>query len=207
MAEVQLLSLWSSPYVMRVEVALALKGVQYEKVPQDLSNKSDLLLKANPVHKMIPVFLHNGKSVCESSIIVQYVDETWPAPKDIADLLPSDAYEKAMARFWAEYVDKKVIDAFTGIMKSYKKGEDEKKAAEKKAVEEATLVSSSSSRSSNFGCSKDSNGGHRRFCSEYMKFPQSTVQWLGRMVHALNSEGGSARFNSCGWTYLLKSPS
>ncbi|KAH7289513.1 hypothetical protein KP509_30G006600 [Ceratopteris richardii] len=131
MAEVQLLSLWSSPYVMRVEVALALKGVQYEKVPQDLSNKSELLLKANPVHKMIPVFLHNGKSVCESSIIVQYVDETWPAPKDIADLLPSDAYEKAMARFWAEYVDKKVIDAFTGIMKSYKKGEDEKKAAEK----------------------------------------------------------------------------
>ncbi|KAH7299976.1 hypothetical protein KP509_24G039000 [Ceratopteris richardii] len=130
MAEVQLLSFWSSPYVMTVEVALALKGVQYEKVPQDLSDKSELLLKSNPVHKAVPVLLHNGNCVCESSIIVQYVDETWPAPKGSADLLPADAYGKAMARFWADYANKKVKDALTGILKSCKRSEEEKKAAE-----------------------------------------------------------------------------
>ncbi|KAH7416062.1 hypothetical protein KP509_14G073400 [Ceratopteris richardii] len=129
MAEVQLLSTWASAFVMRAEVALALKGVHYEKLPQDLGNKSELLLKSNPVYKKVPVLLHNGRSVCESSIIVQYVDETWPAPKDGADLLPSDPYGKAMARFWADYVDKKVFDGALGLLRSVKKGEEEKKAA------------------------------------------------------------------------------
>ncbi|KAH7289523.1 hypothetical protein KP509_30G007400 [Ceratopteris richardii] len=129
MAEVQLLSAWASPFVMRAEVALALKGVQYEKVPQDLGDKSELLLKSNPVYKKVPVLLHNGKSICESSIIAQYVDEAWPAPKDGVDLLPSDPYGKAMTRFWADYVDKKVFDGMFGLLRSARKSEEEKKAA------------------------------------------------------------------------------
>ncbi|KAH7289516.1 hypothetical protein KP509_30G006900 [Ceratopteris richardii] len=129
MAEVQLLSLWASPFVMRAEVALVLKGVEYEKVPQDLASKSELLLTSNPVYKKVPVLLHNGKSVCESSIIAQYVDEAFPAPKDGVDLLPSDAYGKAMARFWADYIDKKVFDGVFALLKSAWKSEEEKKAA------------------------------------------------------------------------------
>ncbi|MCI25428.1 glutathione S-transferase, partial [Trifolium medium] len=58
----------------------------------------------NPVHKKIPVLIHNGKPIAESLIAVQYIDEVW---NDKSPLLSSDSYERAHARFWADYVDKK----------------------------------------------------------------------------------------------------
>lgn len=102
--EVILLDFWPSMFGRRVRVALAEKGIEYEYKEEDLfTSKSPLLLKMNPVHKKIPVLIHNGKPVCESFVVVEYIDEIW---KDKAPLLPSDPYERAQARFWANYTDK-----------------------------------------------------------------------------------------------------
>ncbi|KAJ9693056.1 hypothetical protein PVL29_011968 [Vitis rotundifolia] len=102
--EIILLDFWPSMFGMRVRLALAEKGLKYEYKEEDLRNKSPLLLEMNPVHKKIPVLIHNGKPICESLIIVQYIDEVW---HDKSPLLPSDPYQRAQARFWADYVDKK----------------------------------------------------------------------------------------------------
>jgi glutathione S-transferase len=103
--EVILLDFWPSPFAMRIRIALAEKGIKYETKEEDLRNKSPLLLQMNPVHKKIPVLIHNGKPIAESLIAVQYIDEVW---NDKSSLLPSDPYQRSQARFWADFADKKV---------------------------------------------------------------------------------------------------
>ncbi|KAA0062975.1 putative glutathione S-transferase parC isoform X1 [Cucumis melo var. makuwa] len=127
--EVKLLDFWPSMFGMRVRIALAQKGVAYEYIEEDLRNKSPLLLQMNPIHKKIPVLIHNGKPICESSIIVQYIDEVW---NDKAPLLPSHPYDRAQARFWVDFIDKKLYDPTRKVWAT--KGE-EHEAGKKEMIE------------------------------------------------------------------------
>ncbi|GMJ13815.1 glutathione S-transferase TAU 25 [Hibiscus trionum] len=132
--EVVLLNFWFCPFAGKVRIALAEKGIEYESMEQDMVNKSDLLLKMNPVHKKIPVLIHNGEPICESQIIVQYIDEIWPHK---SPLLPLHPYQRAIARFWADFIDNKICDLGRKIWKT--KGE-EKEAAKKEFMESLKLL-------------------------------------------------------------------
>eukprot|EP00249_Psilotum_nudum_P007884 c20891_g1_i1 orf=1-423(-) len=114
--EVKVLQIWASIFGMRVLIALQEKGVAYECHQEDIRNKSQVLLESNPVHKKVPVLILNGKPVCESLIIVQYIDDVWGSQHE--SFLPKSPYERAIARFWADYVDKKFFDAAFRILKS-----------------------------------------------------------------------------------------
>lgn len=124
MEEVKLHGFWASPYSHRVMWALKLKGVEYEYIEEDLSNKSQLLLQYNPVHKKIPVLVHRGKPIIESLVILEYVEETWPEPP----LLPKDAHERASSRFWINFMAEKGLTFFKFFMMS--RGEEREKGTE-----------------------------------------------------------------------------
>ena len=102
--EVKLLGIWASPFSRRIEMALKLKGLPYEYFEEILEKKSPLLLALNPIHKKIPVLVHNGKTILESQVILEYIDETWKHNP----LLPRDPYERSKARFLAKLVDEQV---------------------------------------------------------------------------------------------------
>ncbi|XP_049367331.1 glutathione S-transferase U10-like [Solanum verrucosum] len=118
--KVTLHGMWLSPYVKRVELALKVKGIPFEYIEEDLSNKSPLILKYNPIHKKVPILVHNGKPVNESFVIVEYIDETW---KNGPQLLPEDPYERSKVRFWAAYIQQ-VMECMLNIFTA----EDQKKA-------------------------------------------------------------------------------
>lgn len=98
-----------SPFTARARLALDLRGVAYELLDEPLGpKKSDRLLAANPVYGKIPVLLlPDGRAICESAVIVQYIEDVARESGGAEAgslLLPDDPYERAMHRFWTAFL-------------------------------------------------------------------------------------------------------
>src|SRR6185369_12034073 len=72
------------PYVQRAAIALAEKGVAFERVTVDLANKPDWFKALSPLGKT-PVLKVGETAIFESAVILEYLEETQPNP-----LHPSD---------------------------------------------------------------------------------------------------------------------
>ncbi|XP_022137492.1 glutathione S-transferase U9-like [Momordica charantia] len=124
--KVVLHGMWASPFAKRVELALRIKGIPFDYVEEDLKNKSSSILNYNPVHKKVPVVLHNGKPISESFVILEYIDEVWnnEGPR----LLPQDPYTRAQVRFWADFVQKQLFEGLFSAIKT--EGEAQERAVD-----------------------------------------------------------------------------
>lgn len=102
-----------SPFTARARLALELRGVPYELLDEPLGpRKSARLLAANPVYGKIPVLLlPDGRAICESAVIVQYLDDISSSPR----LLPADPYDRAAHRFWTVFVDDRFWPALDAV--------------------------------------------------------------------------------------------
>ncbi|KAI3772690.1 hypothetical protein L6452_03882 [Arctium lappa] len=136
--EVKLYAFAEGSFVCRAKIALNLKRIEYENIEEDLSNnnKSADVLKYNPVHKKLPVLLHNGKPISESLVIIEYIDDVWKG----VPILPQDPYEKAVARFWAKFIDDKCMPALSKVYSSNGDEQDIAEACEQLQILENELA-------------------------------------------------------------------
>jgi len=99
-----------SPYVRKVRVALAHKGIEYEDVQIIPFGPSPEFEKLNPLKK-IPVYQDGDLVLPDSSVILGYLEHKHPEPA----LLPSDPGERGRALWFEEYGDTKVTTTLATV--------------------------------------------------------------------------------------------
>lgn len=90
------------PYVQRAAIALAEKGVDFDRVYVDLANKPDWFRTISPLGKVPVLIVRQGGRetvLFESAAICEYLEETQPGPR----LHPADALHRARHRGWIEF--------------------------------------------------------------------------------------------------------
>lgn len=91
------------PYVQRAAIALAEKGVPFERINIDLADKPGWFLEISPLGKVPLLCVRDSDGsrevLFESSVICEYLEET----QDGASLHPADPLTRARHRGWMEF--------------------------------------------------------------------------------------------------------
>src|SRR5277367_5975954 len=91
-----------SSAAFRVRIALNLKGLAYEQQSIHLRRNEQAApdyLKLNP-QALVPTLIDGAQVVTQSMAIIEYLDETHPAPP----LVPADPLERARVRSIAQMI-------------------------------------------------------------------------------------------------------
>jgi glutathione S-transferase len=94
---------WASTCSQKVRLALAEKNIAYDGVVLNLRRFEQLtpeFLAINP-RGVVPVLVHDGFVVCESTIINDYLEDAFPEHP----LRPADAMGRARVAMWSRFVD------------------------------------------------------------------------------------------------------
>ena len=107
-----------SPYARKVRIVLAEKQLPCEWVETNIKQKSPEFLRLNPIGK-IPVLVdENGLTFWDSTLIVEYLDETYPEPA----FYPHDRLERLRCRQGEELADT-LIDQVVALWYETRKGD------------------------------------------------------------------------------------
>lgn len=92
-----------SPYAQKIKIALTEKGQAFTtSMPGGIGSGSTPgdFMAASPRGE-VPVLMVDGRSLFDSSIILEFIEDRWPDPA----LLPKDAFDRARARTVEEICD------------------------------------------------------------------------------------------------------
>lgn len=92
-----------SPYAQKVKIALREKGVAFQlALPGGLGagGAAGEFVAASP-RAEVPALVDDGFAIFDSTVILEYVEDKWPAPP----LLPAGAAERARVRMLEEVMD------------------------------------------------------------------------------------------------------
>jgi glutathione S-transferase len=100
-----------SPFGWKVRMVLAEKKVRYEVVVPENKAESPAFAKLNPF-RMTPVLeLENGRTIYESTIVNEYLEEVHPTPA----MLPKDPWERARVRMLEDTTDQYLYPAIRDL--------------------------------------------------------------------------------------------
>jgi glutathione S-transferase len=97
----------------KVRITLREKGLDWEAVPVNLFKAEQYdskYLKLNP-KGLVPTLVHDGNAIVESTLICEYIDETFPEPP----LAPKEPAARARMRMWSKFVDEGLFEGVTEI--------------------------------------------------------------------------------------------
>jgi ganglioside-induced differentiation-associated protein 1 len=98
----------------KVRITMRAKGLSWEPVKVDLFKTEQYdpkYLKLNP-KGVVPTLVHNGKSIIESTLICEYIDETFKQPPY---LIPAEPWRQSRMRLWSKMVDEGLHDGVAEI--------------------------------------------------------------------------------------------
>ncbi|RZJ26767.1 MAG: glutathione S-transferase family protein [Haliea sp.] len=99
---------WRSSASRRVRLCLAEKGLDYESRLVDMirgEQHSPGYLAMNPNGVVPSLVLEDGRVLYESSVIAEYLEETYPA----RSIRPADPYDRATMRNFVRWIDEKCL--------------------------------------------------------------------------------------------------
>lgn len=97
---VQIIGSYISPYVRKVLAVLHLKGIAYQIDPIVPFYGNDRFSEISPLRR-IPVYSDGKVTLCDSTVICEYLEDRHPAPA----LYPREPADRARARWLEEYAD------------------------------------------------------------------------------------------------------
>lgn len=96
--EFELISHVLCPYVQRSVIVLSEKRIPYRRTDIDLANKPEWFLQVSPLGKVPVLVVGERRSLFESAVICEYLNEVTPG-----SLHPEDPLERADHRAWIEF--------------------------------------------------------------------------------------------------------
>jgi glutathione S-transferase len=99
-----------SPFVRKVFIALDIKGIDYEIVPQMPFSGDTEYLKINPLGK-VPTLVDGDLTLGDSKVICRYLENAYPEPA----LYPQCVEDRAMADWYEDLCGGPVAEMAAGI--------------------------------------------------------------------------------------------
>jgi Glutathione S-transferase len=97
----------------KVRITMRAKNLEWDAIKVDLFKAEQYdakYLKLNP-KGIVPTLVHDGKPIIESTLICEYLDDTFPVPR----LIPSDPWQRSRMRLWSKMVDEGLFEGVTEL--------------------------------------------------------------------------------------------
>ncbi|ODO06004.1 hypothetical protein I350_05065 [Cryptococcus amylolentus CBS 6273] len=104
---------WACPFNQRVWIALEERKIPYQYHESNPYDKEPRFLELNPLG-LVPTL----EGLFDSDVLVEYVEDLYPASVEHPPVFPLDPYEKSWARLNLQHITKKIIPAYFKIIQA-----------------------------------------------------------------------------------------